>query len=182
LRSINALRRASQPGKGAYGMTLPRKGLATQNAGIKKPAEPELGGPKNLRTLEGLGGSLDFDGLEASGRLANVVAREALDALSGLQKQGNHPATGQSGYSEEGMTEVHAGEAGGDTDPDEKIVAHDNFLTRRGLRGHPRPYVKEVSYKNRNSSTKISKRLDFFCKRQNPDRNLIDNAFLTTPG
>ncbi|WP_282283766.1 hypothetical protein [Pseudomonas sp. PS02302] len=182
MRSINALRRASQPGKGAYGKTLPRKGLATQKAGIKKPAEPEFGGPKNLRTLEGLGGSLDFNGLEASGRLANVVAREALDTLSGLQEQGNHPATGQSGYSQERMTEVHAGEASGDTDPDEKIMAHDNFLTRRGLRGHPRPYVKEVSYKNRNSSTKISKRLDFFCKRQNTDINLIDNAFLTTPG
>ncbi|WP_200893286.1 hypothetical protein [Pseudomonas oryzihabitans] len=133
-----------------------------------------------MRTLEGLGGSLDFNGLEARGRLGDVVAREALDALSGLQEQGNHPATGQSGYSQERVTELHAGEAGGDTDPDEKIVAHDNFLTRRGLRGHPRPYVKEVSYKNRNSSTKKSKRLDFFCKRQKSASGLLDNAFLTT--
>jgi hypothetical protein len=132
-----------------------------------------------LKTLKSLSGSLDFNGLEASSRLGDVVARKALDTLSGLQEQGNHPATGESGYSQERMTEVHAGEAGGDTDPDEKIVAHDNFLTRRGLRGHPRPYVKEVSYKNRNPSTKISKGLDFFCNRQNTDINLASNAFLT---
>jgi hypothetical protein len=109
------------------------------------------------------------------------VTGKALNALSGLQEQSHHPAASQRGDSQEGMPELHAGKAGGDTDPDEKIVAHDNFLTRRGLRGHPRPYVKEVSYKKRNPSTKISKRLDFFCKRQNTDINLKNNAFLTNP-